>query len=1330
MRSLCPCLFLALLCLTLASAAAQPQARSGIDETRLSTLSGTVHPLAQQKYDRGEVDASFPTGRLLLTLARSEDREQTLQQFLKDAHNPAAPAFHQWLTPAQFGDRFGARDEDRVAVTAWLESHGLSVDRIASNRSTIEFSGTAAQLKAALHTEIHRYVFDGKSFYANSQEISIPSAIRTRIANFAPLNSFPLTSYAAPVGPASYSRATHLATRVASPDFSLTENNAPFYALGPEDFSTQYDVAPIYTAGITGAGETIGIVGTSNINLALIDKYRTLFRLPASHTQVVVDGTDPGDPSTPNIEAFLDTEVSGSVAPAATVNLYVAGGQPLTNSLELAAMRAVEDNQASVLSVSYGGCEQEIGLAGNQFWNSLWEQAAAQGQTVFVSSGDTGPTTCTLIESTTAGVSVVSTLSVNGISSTPWNVSVGGTDFYYSDYATGGASISTLWNATNDSSNGSLKAPLPEQPWDNALGFNITPFNYDSFSVPTVAGGGGVSNCSDETVPPTTGTTTTPTCISGYSKPSWQNAPGVPADSSRDLPDVSLFAANGPNLTAWPICAEPGDCVASSSGNTPIFLVGGTSASSPAMAGIMALIDQKYGRQGQANYTLYALARTGPSVFHDLTLGTNDVLCEFQSGSLCATPIPGQQNPFVESFGVYPAASGYDLASGLGSIDAGKLFTAWNTIAFTPSATTLQVSPATFVHGATAAVTVAVTASTGSATPTGNVAVTTTNAAAALRDNAPLTLANGTASANLSTLPGGTYNLVAQYSGDATFAASASSPVALTITPEASTTTILPFERLAVVPSTSNFPSLSNEPYGSAFSFQAIPEGGSGGTTSATVPVSSIATGTVTFIDASTSTTIPININGTATWSPQVLALGTHSITAAYSGDASYIASTSSPLAITIVKGTPLFEAVPEASEVFLTNNQTGGSFVYPAGENLVVHVLLRGSSFSVPPSGTVTVNLGSMTQTVTLNPNEYLNENLANAFVTLPAVPAGTYILTASYSGDANWNAGTYTYGQTLGSLTSSAESLVFAPTGASPTTTVLTLTPATVDSSGSVAVTATVTDTDTDTASSSTTFTGTVLGTVVLFGNGTAITSMRVAAPATSGTPLVFTGTATIPATAFPVGTLQIVGVYLGDGNDMSSTSAAVPLTVTASDFSLSIAASALAIKAGSSATVPVLLGSPYTVGVPVTLSCASPSTAITCTITPGSSTVTGTATATLTLNAFILTAAADFLPSGRGSHFDLRKTAAVLALVVVLVLPNRRRSIIIKLTGTLLLFLVASSIATGCSSGGATTTPPVGPTPPPTQTNAPAGQYTVTVKAISGGIEHTTAITVQIE
>ncbi len=103
-------------------------------------------------------------------------------------------------------------------------------------------------------------------------------------------------------------------------------------------------------------------------------------------------------------------------------------------------------------------------------------------------------------------------------------------------------------------------------------------------------------------------------------------------DSVRDTPDVSLFSANGSNDSFYPICATDGDCQTSglTSGSTvQIYGVGGTSASAPAFAGIMALVVEKWGRQGQADNVLYALKTQYPAAFHDVTNGTNSVPCEF-----------------------------------------------------------------------------------------------------------------------------------------------------------------------------------------------------------------------------------------------------------------------------------------------------------------------------------------------------------------------------------------------------------------------------------------------------------------------------------------------------------------------------------------------------------------------------------------------------------------------------------------------------------------------------------------------------------------------------
>lgn len=1265
---------------------------SPVDENLLATMRGSVHPLARPEFDQGAVPDDFPVRRMLVMLQRPPEREAARQRFLRDVHTPGSAMFHQWLSSKEYGRQFGARDEDVQTVAAWLQAHGFSVARVTRSKAIIEFSGTAGQVREALHTEIHEYAANGRSFYANDREISVPEGILSLIRNFAPLNTYPLTSYVAQAGKAKFSRDAH----GGAPAFTLTANGAPFYALAPEDFATQYDLSPIYSAGTDGSGETIGIIGASNVNLALVNAYRELFNLPGDNTQIVVDGEDPGDGLAPNVEALLDIELSGAVAPNATVNFYVAGGQPLQDNLALAALRAVEDDQASVLSLSYGECEPLLGDAGNQLWAGLWEQAAAQGQSVLVASGDTGPAACLgIILLGPNGTEETFGLTANGLSSTPWNVSVGGTDFYYSDYATGGSSISSLWNQSNDANLGSLKALLPEQPWNDALGFNIVPYftplsNGDSGlngPVPSVAGGGASSNCAQETP---RSLTSLPTCIAGYPKPIWQQDTGVPNDGVRDLPDVSLFAANGPNLSAWPICAEPGDCAAGAT--SAITLVGGTSTSTPAMAGIMALVNQKYGRQGQADYTLYALARQQSGVFHDITIGTNDVLC-----MLANIPgIPPVPNctiaypnifPEVYSFGVYAAGTGYDLATGLGSLDASELISNWTKVALLPTTTLLQLSPTTTTHGSAISLAASVTPVSGSVVPTGDI-VLQTDPASAMRGNGLIALSSGTASASVTTLPGGSYQVLAQYGGDGVYGASASSPILVTIKPEPSVTS-LTYSGVGVPTGT--------VPFGSALTYEATPTG-------LNTNSSGLATGSVTLTDGNASATVPLNVNGVANWSPQVLALGPHSVTASYSGDASYTPSTGGPLTFTVVQGTPSIETevLDQPPAVCIVGGTC--SINYVAGSNVVVHVVLRGPNANVPPTGTVTVTLGTLTQTVPVVAESYINDGLSTAYATLNDVPAGTYSLTANYSGDANWNAVSYTYPPPLTFVANSA---------VATSTTTLTASPSSVNSSGSVTFNVTVT--------ASTDQYGTPVGIVFLLGNGTEFAGGLLGSGVVT-TSTTESATIVVPATALPIGQLNVTAVYSGAVGVASSVSAPVQLNVTASDFTFSTGASSLTVKSGQTGTVPLLLGGPYGIGVPVSLACAPSSSLFTCSVNPASPTVTGSGTATLTIAASVPGMTARVFPPR--DHSPIRWFVATcsfaFAFGAILTVPIGRRK---QRTQVIFLFFTILFVATSCG-GGSSSAPP-----PPSTNPTPPGAYSVLVTATSNGVVHNVQLAVLV-
>lgn len=975
------CLVLTLCAFSPAQTRPASRISQAINDAIRVTLKGNVHPLAQARFDLGAVPDSFPTTRMVLVLRRSPEREAALEQFLEDAHKPGSPTFHQWLKPDQFGELYGLTDSEVATVSVWLEQHGLSVSRMNRAKTAIEFSGTAGQVRSAFNTQIHSYLVNGEEHYANNIDPQIPAALAPVIAGITPINDFRPKSYVKNFGQAVYDSTSK--KFVADWTFPSGQN---LLELGPGDFALQYDLAPLYAAGITGAGITIGIIGASNVDPAVVATYRSFFGLPANPLNVVIDGTDPGENNFA-AESYLDVELSGAVAPGATINLYTAADTSVQSGLYLAAQRAVDDDQASILSTSYGLCEQELGSAGNQFWYSLWQQAAAQGQTSFVSAGDGGPAGC---DNFNAAEVAQNGTAMNGFSSTPWNVSVGGTDFYYTSYNKDSAAqqiqLETYWDtvATLFPST-SLLAPVPEQAWNKPFGLNLADGGIYNVNAPNiVAGSGGPSTCA-------TGTDasdgTYSSCSAGYPKPSWQTGPGVPSDGVRDLPDVSLFASGLENDTGYPFCPAEGFCVVSD-GDLTIGVAGGTSASSPAMAGILALIEQRYGPQGQANYILYPLAAQHRSVFHDITTGSNIVPC--QQGSPNCTLSPGTDNTQGQYTLGYYAGPGYDLATGLGSVDANQLFNNWNSLAFKSTSTTLSLSQTSFVHGTSITVNVGVTASGG--TPSGTVDLVSSPTSGEIVGLKLLTLQSGATSANVNNLPGGQYRISARYGGDSVFASSTSDAVSVNIAPEASTLSLFGNYGTGFVLTNG-----ASYPIGAllAIKAQAVGVNAAAGSTDG------IATGTVTFTDTASTGTVssgPINMGpaSTAEWAPAT-SVGNHSIQASYSGDASFSASSSAtPLNFTITKSA----TVPQLS--------ASGSSV-AQGQSVRLQVIV-GFNPAPAPTGTATFYAGN----TVLGSAPVVQTTFSPPFIRSAAtlnvrtLPVGTNSITAMYSGDANFEGAT----------------------------------------------------------------------------------------------------------------------------------------------------------------------------------------------------------------------------------------------------------------------------------------------------------------------------------
>ena len=241
--------------------------------------------------------------RILLLLKRSAGQQASLEQFLADQQDPLSPRYHQWLTPEEFGQQFGPAQEDVDAVTRWLESHGFQVNEIAKGRTTIEFSGSARQVEIAFHTEMHRYRVNGGDQIANSTDIAIPASLGPVVAGVVSLHSF-------------RKRPLHRAMKFGEdPDYTSGSGN---HYLAPYDFAAIYGVLPLWNAQFDGTGQAIAIVGRTNINLSDVTKTRSTYGLPGNHTQVIVNGTDPGIIAAEEAEAILDVTWSGAVAKGAT----------------------------------------------------------------------------------------------------------------------------------------------------------------------------------------------------------------------------------------------------------------------------------------------------------------------------------------------------------------------------------------------------------------------------------------------------------------------------------------------------------------------------------------------------------------------------------------------------------------------------------------------------------------------------------------------------------------------------------------------------------------------------------------------------------------------------------------------------------------------------------------------------------------------------------------------------------------------------------------------------------------------------------------------------
>ena len=787
------CLFSTIVALTsLSFGANQNRINGAINGAPTAQLTRNVHHMALPEFDQGTVDPSMRMGTMTLLTTPTAAQQQAIQKLLAEQQDRKSANYHKWLTPEQYADRFGLSQSDIKQITAWLTAHGFTMVHAARGRNWVSFTGSAAQVQAAFATQIHRYNVKGEQHFANATAPMVPANLAGVVAGIRGLDDF---------------RPRPRTHRPHPHWFSSALNNS---FVAPGDVATIYDINALYSAGIDGTGQTIAVMGQTDVYLADLNNFRTGFGLSTygcttntsgvitacndPHFQYVLDGADPGLSTNGDIgEADLDLEWSGAVARGAQI-IYVNSTDTFTSYYY-----AIDQNISPVLSLSYGFCEfADHHLAADE---AELQKANLQGITFVNSSGDSGAAECDFFATVTSDNLATRGVAVSYPASSPEVTGVGGTGILLADWDN-----PSFWGqpSANPTDGGTALSYVPEQVWNDDLEIAqfcaADPTNKFCTQGGTIAvpgwvpitseataqtdigmssSGGGPSNCT---------TVTASVCTGGFAQPSWQTVTVSGAGAVRLSPDISFLGT--PNFPGYVFCTPLSELSTTTDTTSSCALgisdavdnnasiIGGTSASAPVFAGVVALINQYLGGSsaqglGNVNPMLYQLAVSNPTAFHQVTTGDNNISCQVGS--------PAGQNPALQcpasgvigfSASNVDAATGYNLVAGLGSLDVNNFATAWGATR-TSTSTALVSSTPSSPLGASVTLTATVNPSTATGT------VTFSNGTTVLGTSA---LASGTATLDTAALPVGANSITATYNGSASFNTSTSTAVTVTVT--------------------------------------------------------------------------------------------------------------------------------------------------------------------------------------------------------------------------------------------------------------------------------------------------------------------------------------------------------------------------------------------------------------------------------------------------------------------------------------------------------------------------------------------------------------------